>query len=103
MSEYLTGVVADLSGRVLDIEKTLVGLPSKKDFTALSQSNSSQFNTISTDLTSLTEKLNDMLEYVVNLKLNHNSLEASFTGHTGAFVFATGGQATTGAHVGDDV
>lgn len=59
----------DLSGRVLDLEKQVLGLPSRGDFTALQYSSSQRFNLVTDDVLDLYEKFEDLNRKVVNLQL----------------------------------
>lgn len=99
MSEYLSGVVESLSGRVFDLEKQIIGLPNRSDFAGLSQSHTSRFNSLASDLASISSKLDDVFEYIINLKVSLTSLEEDFVGHTGDFVYGLSGAETSGAHV----
>jgi hypothetical protein len=76
MSAYLSGVVSGLSGRVLDLEKTVLGLPTKLDYNNLSNSISQRFNTVNTNIDTMSTKIDSLISYVTNLKLG-------FTQHTG--------------------
>lgn len=60
---------SDLSGRVLDLEKQVLGLPTRGDFQALQHSSSSRFNIVEGDVSDLYEKFEDLNRKVVNLQL----------------------------------
>ena len=81
-----TADIANMSGffgpRITDLEKYYLGLPTRADYNTLQQSNNTQFNTISTDIASMSETLDDLTAYIVNLKLAHTALYTGFTGHS---------------------
>lgn len=85
MSEHLTGVVNNLSGRVLDLEKSILGLPTKVDYNNLSNSISQRFNTVNTNITTLNENVSMLITYVTNLKLglNQHTGQPAASGHAG--------------------
>ena len=81
-----SGDIANMSGffgpRITDLEKYYLGLPARADYNTLQQSNNTQFNTINTSIATLTESLDDLTAYIVNLKLAHTALYTGFTGHS---------------------
>lgn len=74
MSQELSGAVSGLSGRVLNLERQYLGLPTRTDFNDLSTYNSSTFNTITQVNNSQNSRINTIEEYIINLKLQMNSL-----------------------------
>lgn len=85
MSQYLSGVVDNLSGRILDLEKNIIGLPTKVDYNNLSNSISQRFNTVNNNISNLSTKVDSLISYVTNLKLGftqHTGLPAA-SGHAG--------------------
>ena len=60
---------AALSGRVLDLEKQVLANPTLTDFSALSQINSSRFNTIDNNVSSHSERITDIEAYITSLQL----------------------------------
>jgi hypothetical protein len=60
---------SDLSGRVLDVEKQLLGLPTRADYVSLSQSNSSRFNIVDQSISSLIDQVKVLNQKIVNLQL----------------------------------
>jgi hypothetical protein len=78
----ITGMSGDFAPRIIDLEKQYLGLPNKSDYNTLSQTNSSNYNTFNTELSSLKETVEDLVSYVVNLKLAHTALYTGFTGHS---------------------
>jgi hypothetical protein len=81
-----SGDIANMSGffgpRITDLEKYYLGLPTRADYNTLQQSNNTQFNTINANIASMSETLDDLTAYIVNLKLAHTALYTSFTGHS---------------------
>ena len=78
-----SGISGDFGPRIADNEKLLVGLPSRSDYDTLAQLHSSRFNSLDSSLSTVQEQVNDLLAYVINLKLSLTSHIADFTGHTG--------------------
>jgi hypothetical protein len=94
------GQFSTLSGQVFDNAKLINGLPSKSDFKQLSQTHSSRFNSIESDIATIQSSLDGIIGYMQNLKLAHSSLYSDFTGHTGLYVYDFSGSGTSGAHNG---
>lgn len=96
--EQLTGLWQALSGDVADNSKVILGMPSKADIANLTVIHSSRFNSLETNVTTIQNTLNDIVGFMQNLKSAHVSLEESFIGHTGKYVYDLAGAGTTGAH-----
>ena len=96
--ETLTGLWVALSGDVADNSKIILGMPTKSDIANLTTIHSSRFNSLESDVTTIQNTLNDIVGFMQNLKSSHVSLEESFTGHTGNYVYDLAGAGTTGAH-----
>jgi hypothetical protein len=69
--------MTDLSGRVLDLEKQILALPTQADWSALQVQSSSRFNVVEGNISDLINKFNELNLKVVNLQLYGN------TGQTG--------------------
>ena len=61
--------MTDLSGRVVDLEKQLLGLPTQADWNAVQISTSRRFNVIEGELSELVVKFDRLNEKVINLQL----------------------------------
>ena len=86
MTDYgalITGMSGDFAPRILDLEKQYLGLPNQADYDTLTQTNASNYNTFNGDLSTLKETVEDLVSYIVNLKLAHTALYVGYTGHTG--------------------
>lgn len=85
----------DLSGRLYDLEKQVLALPSQADWIALSVSSSNRFNIVEGDIDDLYLKFEDLNRKVVNLQL------FGFTGSTTGnhfHVYETPGGVTNGVN-----
>lgn len=69
---------AELSGRVLDLEKQVLALPDYSDWQALQVTSSSRFNTVEGNVADLYVKFNELNNKIVNLQLYGNT---GFTGN----------------------
>lgn len=69
--------MTDLSGRVLDLEKQILALPTQDDWSALQYTTSTRFNVVDSNVSDLILKFNDLNNKVINLQLYGN------TGSTG--------------------
>ena len=96
--EALTGLFIALSGQVFDNQKYILAMPTRSDIDNLSRIDSAKFNSIKTDVSSIQSQLTNVITYIQNLKGVHQSLYESFINHTGEYVYALSGDATSGAH-----
>lgn len=82
--DSLSGDLTSLEDAVLDNERLILGLPDKSDFNAMQMYNSQKFNTIDTEVSGLAIKIDEIIEYIQNLKLSHTELENLFFVYTGS-------------------
>lgn len=75
-------MASDLSGRVLDLEKQVVGLPGRYDYDALNSSIASRFNVINAGLNELQRQFIELNNKLVNLQLVGNTGSASTGTHS---------------------
>ena len=64
---------ADISGRVLDLEKQVVGLPGRYDYDNLNTSISSRFNVVGDYIEELQRQFIDLNNKIINLQLVGNT------------------------------
>jgi len=79
----LTGLFQALSGIVYDNQKNIFAFPTKADFSSLSSTHSSRFNTIESSITEIQDSVNDLIGFVQNLKLQQSQTATDFADYTG--------------------
>lgn len=73
---------ADISGRVLDLEKQVVGLPGRYDYDNLNTSISSRFNVVGDYIEELQRQFIDLNNKIINLQLVGNTGSAGTGNHS---------------------
>ncbi|RMG74279.1 MAG: hypothetical protein D6710_01815 [Nitrospirae bacterium] len=79
----VTGAINDLSGRMLSLERYILTIPNQNDFDELGALSNQRYNDLTTRLDSIQNTLDDLLQYVVNIKLDLTNLTDLFNTHTG--------------------